>query len=119
MGTHPLLAFDCASYGVRSWDPLIKKRFEKADLKYRGLPEPSEDQRLLRIAPKPIENNNERPPSNPMSGNRLPVFGSSDGAARTGAGPAAAIRIGISAGGAATGGGGGGNLPETCCDRVT
>src|SRR6476646_2651644 len=76
------------------------------------------DQKVLRIAFRPNEAERARAPSNPISGRRLAVLGSSAGAAAgAGVGSAVAIRIGTSAGGA---GGGGGMLPVTfrCCSTT-
>src|SRR5215469_9541040 len=62
--------------------------------------------------PSVAERNTDAKPSSPISGSRLPVFGSSVGsAAGAGAGLASAIKIGASAGG---GGGGGGIDPVNC-----
>ena len=68
-------------------------------------------QKILRNNLKPNEDKSEKLPSSPISGSRLPVFGSSAGAAGAtgaGAGSNCAIKIGTSAGG---GGGGGGIEP--------
>lgn len=96
----------------------IHKNVEKASQNGEDLLDPGKHQARLRANPNPIQDNNERTPSNPIRGNMLPVCGNSAGAAREGAGPAAAIRIGASAGGGVTGSGGG-ILPVTCCVRVT